>query len=417
MNKIFGIFILVFFSLQLWAIESNYIAPFGNLPTITKKESKALNDAFSLESTTEIRRALEKFANSEFATAGTFFNLGNLYYKDNDFANAAKYYLRALDEIPNFFMARKNLAYALNAQNKKDLAYVEFTKALALSGGSDVDILLWLSSYFAKKSDWSTALNCIERALIYSPDNKNANFTRAIFFYELGRFTESAKTCEIILSKNPNDQESIKLLAKSRAKLGDVNGAIAAFSLLSNSNDSKIKEFCADIFYNQGAYSEAAKIYLELNDDTLSLRAAKALVLTGNTDDALKILEKLSDSYDSFIIKAMAFLAKKDNISAKSMFLKAEELKPLDAVSDYKLANIYFADGDFIKAKLRFMRASNDEKTQIASLYGKMNCEIALRQNSEAIKTAQVIYSKTNSADILEYIKLLERTNAVEQSK
>ena len=84
MNKIFSIFILVFFSLQLWAIESNYIAPFGNLPTITKKESKALNDAFSLESTTEIRRALEKFANSEFATAGTFFNLGNLYYKDNE---------------------------------------------------------------------------------------------------------------------------------------------------------------------------------------------------------------------------------------------------------------------------------------------------------------------------------------------
>ena len=117
------------------ALES----PFGNIPTITKRESAILKKA-SAQSDESIK-ILSEAAGEKNCSAAIPFTLGNFLYRSGNFEAAAAAYSSALEKMPNFFAARKNLAYSLDRIGKEKQARENFAKALALSGNSDVDIL------------------------------------------------------------------------------------------------------------------------------------------------------------------------------------------------------------------------------------------------------------------------------------
>lgn len=71
------------------------------------------------------------------------------------------------------------MAYSLDRLGDGERARENFAKALALSGGSDADILLWLASHYSGKSDWSSALSCVDAALMHAPERAGAEYANA----------------------------------------------------------------------------------------------------------------------------------------------------------------------------------------------------------------------------------------------
>ena len=307
----------MFFLPAAAAAQSPLESPFGNLPTATKREAAALREAFA-DGADAAKILKEAVADGRDGAAVTF-NLGNALFRNGDYAGAAKAYSAALSKIPNFFAARKNLAYSLDRLGDGERARENFAKALALSGGSDADILLWLASHYSGKSDWSSALSCVDAALVHAPERAGAEYAKAFYLFNLGRHAEAAKTCERILAKNFPDAAALKLLGKCRAKSGDLPGAIAALSMVPQDDpDFRSAEILrADIFFSARAYAEAAKIYESLGEDGRLGAAAEALARAGEFEKALEVLAKLPDSAGKFRSQARAHIGLGDAEGAK----------------------------------------------------------------------------------------------------
>ena len=386
------------------ALES----PFGNIPTITKRESAILKKA-SVQSDESIK-ILSEAAGEKNCSAAIPFTLGNFLYRSGNFEAAAAAYSSALEKMPNFFAARKNLAYSLDRIGKEKQARENFAKALALSGNSDVDILLWLAAYAARRSDYSAALSCVEQALIQAPERLDALYAKAFYLFNLDMYSQAAKICEDILNKKFPDAATLKLLGKCRAKLQDAAGAIAAFSMVpeSDADRKKTQIICADILFSKQAYFEAAKIYESGGDRERLLEASKALAYSGEPEKSLKLLSKLPESPEKSRIRAVANMALGKKDEAKKDFLECIKAAPDDALACFELAKIYFSEGDFNAAKIYYERAGKDESCAVAAKIGLMSVAVKTGDIDSAISMARALYIQTRREDISEYLQYLK---------
>ena len=383
------------------ALES----PFGNIPTITKRESAILKKA-SAQSDESIK-ILSEAAGEKNCSAAIPFTLGNFLYRSGNFEAA---YSSALEKMPNFFAARKNLAYSLDRIGKEKQARENFAKALALSGNSDVDILLWLAAYAARRSDYSAALSCVEQALIQVPERLDALYAKAFYLFNLDMYSQAAKICEDILNKKFPDAATLKLLGKCRAKLQDAAGAIAAFSMVpeSDADRKKTQIICADILFSKQAYFEAAKIYESEGDRERLLETSKALAYSGEPEKSLKLLSKLPESPEKSRIRAVANMALGKKDEAKKDFLECIKAAPDDPLACFELAKIFFSEGDFNAAKIYYERAGKDESCAVAAKIGLMSVAVKTGDIDSAISMARALYIQTRREDIGEYLQYLK---------
>lgn len=404
----------MFFLPAAAAAQSPLESPFGNLPTATKREAAALREAFA-DGADAAKILKEAVADGRDGAAVTF-NLGNALFRNGDYAGAAKAYSAALSKIPNFFAARKNLAYSLDRLGDGERARENFAKALALSGGSDADILLWLASHYSGKSDWSSALSCVDAALVHAPERAGAEYAKAFYLFNLGRHAEAAKTCERILAKNFPDAAALKLLGKCRAKSGDLPGAIAALSMVPQDDpDFRSAEILrADIFFSARAYAEAAKIYESLGEDGRLGAAAEALARAGEFEKALGVLAKLPDSAGKFRSQARAHIGLGDAEGAKKSLSACLAEEPDDPYACFEFAKLSFAGGDYNLAKILYNRAQKDETYSVAAKVGLMSVAVKTGALGEAVSIASSLYAQTRRAEVGEYLEYLKNAKKAE---
>ena len=223
-------------------------------------------------------------------------------------------------------------------------------------------------------------------------------------------YTQAAKICEDILNKKFPDAAALKLLGKCRAKLQDAAGAIAAFSMVpeSDADRKKTQVICADILFSKQAYLEAAKIYESEGYRERLLEAAKALAHSGESEKSLKLLSKLPESNEKSRIRAVANMALGKKDEAKRDFLKCVESAPDDPLACFELAKIYFAEGDFNAAKIYYERAGKDESYAVAAKIGLMSISVKTGDINSAIAMARSLYIQTRREDIGEYLQYLK---------
>lgn len=408
------LFALIFFLPALAAAQSPLESPFGNLPTATRREAAALREAFA-EGADAAKILREAVADGADGAAVTF-NLGNALFRNGDFAGAAEAYSAALSKIPNFFAARKNLAYSLDRLGEEEKARGNFAGALALSGGSDADILLWLAAYYSKKADWGSALSCVDAALLHAPERGGAEYAKAFYLFNLGRHAEAAKVCERILEKKFPDAAALKLLGQCRAKSGDLPGAVAALSMVPRDDPAfrSAEILRADIFFSARAYAEAAGIYGRLGENERLGAAAEALARAGEFEKALEVLEKLPDSAGKFRSQARARIGLGDAEGAKKSLAACLAEEPDDPYACFELAKLSFAGGDCNFAKILYNRAQKDEAYSVAAKVGLMSVAVKTGALEEAISIASSLYAQTRRAEIGEYLEYLKNAKKSE---
>lgn len=398
--------------LPLAAQPAQIATPFGNLPTLSARDSQLLKRAEAAESAREKIEILEDAVESSRAVDAAAFALGNAYFSLGEYEKAAAAYEKSLAKLPNFFAARKNLAYARDALGDSEGARKNFLAALALSGGSDSDILFKLAEGYAKAEDWSAALDCINRAILYSSgENPAAQYARAYYLFKIGRFAESAAACGRVLARNRADSAALCLLGNCRSRLGDFAGAYSAFSQVpADSPQFGAAQIArADILFSQKCYARAAEIYLERGEKSRAVRAAQAAALSGDFHTAQSLAAKLPDSPEKRNILARAYIGLGDAAAARKILSEILAENPSDAFACFESAEIAFAEKNYNLAKILYKRAESDEKYFNAARFGSAKTCVKTGDFAQAIALVRSLRaSNPELAQYIEYLKNAE---------
>ncbi len=402
------IFILTFF----FACTTTLIAesPFGRMPTVNSRESEAIASASSKADKQQALQILKEASENKWAGGAIFFNLGNVQMSLGDCEEAISSYKRALELTPSFFLAQKNLSFALESSGKSEEAFDEMKKALALSGGSDVDILMRMVSRYSQLRDFSSALTLCNQALVYDSQNPKLCFAKAVFLFELENFSECEKMCIQLISKNNSDILALRLLGKSRAKRGDIRSAISAFEILKKSGKAEKSDlaFLGDLFFREKLYNFAIENYLLANKNISAENAALALLYSGEPNKTLKVAEMLKSPFKEKLLGSANFELGNFRL-ALSLLKKYLKLVPDDNHSALVVGESALELGNLAEADEYFARSSIDEKYKTQSLYGKMKVALARNDFRSALKIAKEIEKRNASSEFSDYVKQLEK--------
>ena len=96
-------------------------------------------------------------------------NLGIAYYNKNDYTNAERYYLDALDLEPNFILALRGLSRTYIAMNKLPQTVAILEKAVKITPQS-ADLYLDLGNAYHMSGDTQKALSAYQKVTSLSPN-------------------------------------------------------------------------------------------------------------------------------------------------------------------------------------------------------------------------------------------------------
>ena len=407
MKKILAYAFLFFAALAPRA--DSFDSAFGRAPEVSAKEADAIKEAAAAATQDEAEKILAEAALHKWAGAAVFFNLGNVRMNKGNTDAAIGDYKKALEKIPSFFAAQKNLAFAYARKNDEKAAFSEMKKTLALSGGGDVQTLLWFVSYHASRRDFSAALSLCNQALIYDPSDSAAQSAKAAFLCELGNYAESEKICLNILGAG-YDERAAKILGRARAMRGDYVGAISVFEILRKNSKLSAAEvsFLADLYFKKELYKIAAERYLEGGNFASAENAAYAQIKSGDAEAALKTSAALK-SPQARKVRGVAYMTLGDNAAAHSELSGYLKDSPADSYAALCLANVCLRLERFLEAEECFARASEDPNLRLSAQYGILRSCAARGDFKKALALAQSISKKYPDEEISDYVKYLRQ--------
>lgn len=408
MKTIFITFILFIFASV--GVASSLESAFGRVPTISQEEALVIKEATDANDSSKALEILKEASGKKWAGSAIWFNLGNMQMACDDCASAVESYRQAIKLMPSFFLAQKNLAFALEKLGRETEAFDEMKKALALSGGSDCTILSRLASQSARNGDYSSALNFCNQALMYDSSNSDLFFAKAIFLFELGLYQECEKICTSILSKKENHIGALRLLGKSRATRGDYKSAISVFEILKKSGKAESSDliFLGDLLAREKLYQRALENYLKVGKRESVENVALAMLYSGDVNGVLQISDKLENPFKLKVV-GLANINLGKNAKAIENLEKYLELSPNDAYIALRLADIFIVEKEYTKALVMYAQAKSDSKYLLSSLYGEMKVELAKQNYRQALRVAKQIEKINPTSEISDYAKILEK--------
>ena len=126
------------------------------------------------------------------------FNLANYYYKQKDYKNAEKYYLKAIEQDDELYMAKINLAHLYSAMGNPQKAE-EILKNYLVDNPTDGNAQYDLGLVLSENKKYKESLNHLLKASELLPNNKRVNYNIAQlykFFGDTMKYQEYLKKSE-----------------------------------------------------------------------------------------------------------------------------------------------------------------------------------------------------------------------------
>lgn len=399
---------------------------FVGAPTVSKKEASVIADAVQAQKNSReaAKEILSDAAKKQWAGGAIFFNLANLHYQDGDYSQAANFYKAAIEKNQGFFQARKNLGFAYVQLNKRAEAFEELKNALAICGGSDVQILMWFAAKYSAEQNFSAALNCVNQALIYAPENESAKIAKMDFLCRLDSPREAANMAEDFLKKDISNKSVWLILAKAKLLSADEKGAastIESMRLLKVS-DENCDNTLAQIYLKNGACLRASELFCELQNEDLRLagilNCAKAFLSRGDYFTAEKLCDEIlkkSKNAEALKLKALSVSHGKNKSAAENFLRKALLENPDDALLSLELARVCADLKNFAEAKSILKTCVDVQETKLNAYVCLLRISVAENDISEAQRITKIIASIRPDGEILKYLKYLESLKNVEK--
>jgi tetratricopeptide (TPR) repeat protein len=184
---------------------------------------------------------------SNSANANSYYNLGNLKLKINDYSGAIKEFDKSIILKPNFEDALIKRGYAKSEIGDFEGAILDYDKVIYNNPNSEY---AYVKRGDAKdeQGDSQGAIQDYNKAIEINPKNSNIYYNRALVKYKIGDTEGALEDYSNTIELNPKDASAYNNRGVARYKIGDKNGACfdwnRAKDLGNLKADNNIIKFC-----------------------------------------------------------------------------------------------------------------------------------------------------------------------------
>ena len=384
--------------------KERFVGSYGFLPQVEPKvdreEAQVIAELSELLSSSRFREAevrlldfikerknpIDPEKESKDVSAALIFTLGNLYFQNDQVADAEKAYLIAIKRHPAFRRAHKNLALLYATKDKIEQAKPHLMKAIDL-GESDHRTFGLLGYALLKEEKFLAAEAAYRQAYLLKPDEKDWKLGLAQTLLAKEDWPQAAAMLQTLIDESPENALLWQQQANCFIQNGEVPRAAENYEVLRLKGlaDETALNQLGDIYANQdqpllalGAYLSAMKKSETINV-ARTLKAAKYLLQLEAPREAETLIDELDDrGGDSMTDEQQVetLLVKSDiaktceALGVASDFLaKALLLRPANGGARVKLGEL-FAE-----------RAALADKPEVASdlkQQARVNCTLAV---------------------------------------
>lgn len=308
------------------------------------------------------------------------FTLGNIYFQEEKYPEAVRWFQRAIMKFPTFLRAHKNMGLVHLRQEEFKAARGSLNTAVSL-GARDALTMGLVGFACAAEGDHASAETAYRQAILLQPEQAEWKTGLAKSLFQQHRYDDAAAVCHELIAMAP-DQPMYRQL-KANALLGMKEPMKAAavlewLDLAGHASPANLNTL-GDIYINEGAMDLAAGAYIraikrsgEPSPDQL-IRNTEVLAARGGYEAAGPLIDqtrialgdRLADKDRARLLKVEARIALGSGANDKEHALLLEEivrLDPMDGDALMALGSYYARNGELDRGILQFERAASLEK-------------------------------------------------------
>lgn len=308
------------------------------------------------------------------------FTLGNIYFQEEKYPEAVRWFQRAIMKFPSFLRAHKNLGLVHLRQEEFKAARDSLNTAVGL-GARDALTLGLVGFACTAEGDHASAETAYRQAILLQPGQAEWKIGLAKSLFQQYRYQDAVAICNELIALDPSEPMYRQL--KANALLGMKEPLEAAAVLewldLAGSATPANLNTLGDIYINEGAmdlaagaYMRAIKVSPEPSADQL-IRNTEVLAARGGYEAARQLIDqtrsalgdRLTDKDRARLLKVEARIALGTGADDRHYAAIMEEivrLDPLDGEALMTLGSFYARTGELERGILQFERAAALEK-------------------------------------------------------
>jgi tetratricopeptide (TPR) repeat protein len=397
-------------------------------PRVTPEEVALLERIRPLMGT-DLRKAaqmLEREVKPD-SSAMLDFNLGSIYFQQDQMDKALRRYRRAVGKFPSFRRAHRNLGMIHVRNGKYDEAIASFTRMIELGGGDAYSYGL-LAFAYAAKEDYLAAEAAYRNALLLQPDNTEwrLGLTRCVFKQQ--KFEDAVSLLDALIQRYPEKPEFWLLQANAYLGLKQPLKAAVNLECLDRMRKATPENLVllGDLYLSEDLVDLAAQAYgLGLSGEpplptARAIRCAHQLAAKGAFAQARVVNARLRELREKSLEPSeRAQLAKLD---ARIAMAKGEDgpelvraleetlkLNPLDGDALMLMAQYYTRKNESEHAILNYERAAEIPDFEVQARTRHAQLLVSLGRFNDALPLLRRAQEVKPREEIARYIEQVER--------
>lgn len=231
-----------------------------------------------------------------------YYEYAHLCVKTNDMDKAEKILKKVVELNPDFALAHKDLGVLYLSKRLFDYAKDEFDTALKLAP-ENFDIVYEYANYLHATTDFKKADEYYQKAIELDPHHTDALAFSALNKIQLKDFDKAYEQIQHALHHETNNDFMYFIAGKIRYLQGEIEGAkmyfVKSYELQKTYDCEHMLGLC---YFELGNFEQANGIFkhmLEKNplNVNLLLNSAKCYEKLGEKDEALRVLDKITDTF------------------------------------------------------------------------------------------------------------------------
>ncbi len=354
------------------------------------------------------------------------FTLANIYFQQDQLAEALPHYRKAVAKHPSFRRAWRNLGLIQVRNGQYDEAIAAFTKMMELGGGDSYAYGLLGFAYTAKQ-DHLAAEAAYRNALLLQPENTEwrLGLVRAVLRQQ--KFADAIALLDVLLERYPHKPEFWLLQAQAYLSLKQPLKAaenLEAVTRLGQSTPDSLFTL-GDIYASenlpdlaQRAYAQAISAAPQQNSQRAT-RAAELLAARGAITQAGQLIQHIQttlgdrmeeeDRKKLLKLQARVSLATGGDQQAVAVLEEVVKLDPLDGEALLLLAQHYGKNDKPERAIFYYERASSLEKFEAEAKMRHAQLLVAQSKYQEAALLLRRAHELQPRDDLARYLEQVER--------
>ena len=301
-------------------------------------------------------------------------HLGLLEARQEHYAEAIRFYQKAMAIAPNMPALRPNLGLAYFKNGDYKLA-IEMFQPLLKAHPEDEQMTLLVGMSYYGLGDYAQATPYLRREADRDAQNLTLLLTLAHSCLFAREYQCVLDTFHKIVALNAESAEADMLVGEALDEMNDPLGAQREFrvAIAANPKEPNVHFGLGYLLWTKAQYAEAAEQFqAELNNDPKHAQAmlylADSELQMNQPDPALPLLQKVVSfsPEDAMAHRDLGVLyaGRGENDAAISELQKAIHLRPSDVNAHYRLARVYRAMGRKEEANAEFKKVSGLNKAE-----------------------------------------------------